>query len=103
MFFFRHSPFTGRMTKKRVCLDRKPRAAAAAQSYLGPELSIKSVAMSKSPMDGGLFGFWLRFGSVTGFFKPASSPEPRQKPKILAAYRYSFSVNALSSVALTGL
>ncbi|HEX4263450.1 MAG TPA: hypothetical protein VH597_03850 [Verrucomicrobiae bacterium] len=45
--------------------------------------------------DNGLFGFWRRFGSVTGFFKPAPSPKPRQKPKILAAHRYIFSVNAL--------
>jgi hypothetical protein len=43
----------------------------------------------------GLFGFWRRFGSVTGFCKPAPSPKPRQKPKILAAPRYIFSVNAL--------
>src|ERR1700751_3884595 len=47
--------------------------------------------------DSGLFGFWLRFGSVTGFFKPAPSPKPRQKPKILAAHRYIFSINALIS------
>ena len=46
-------------------------------------------------MDSGLFGFWPRFSSVTGFFKPAPSPKPRQKPKILAAHRYIFSVNAL--------
>jgi hypothetical protein len=43
--------------------------------------------------DSGLFGFWLRFGSVTGFIKPAPSPKPRQKPKILAAHRHIFSVN----------
>jgi hypothetical protein len=43
----------------------------------------------------GLFGFWLRFGSVTGFFKPAPSPKPRQNPKILATHRYIISVNAL--------
>src|SRR5690349_459220 len=30
------------------------------------------------------FGFWLRFGSVTGFCRSAPSPKPRQKPKILA-------------------
>ena len=36
----------------------------------------------------GVFGFWLRFGSVTGFFKPAPSPKPRQKPKTLAPHRY---------------
>src|SRR5690242_20489200 len=29
----------------------------------------------------GLFEFWLRFGSVTGFFKPAPSPKPCQKLK----------------------
>jgi len=46
-------------------------------------------------MNSGLFDFWLRFGSVTGLFKPAPSPKPRQKPKILAAHRYIFSVNAL--------
>jgi hypothetical protein len=46
-------------------------------------------------MDSGLFGFWLRFGSVTGLFKPAPSPKPRQKSKILAAHRYIISVNAL--------
>jgi hypothetical protein len=46
--------------------------------------------------DSGLFGFWRRFGSVTGFFKPAPSPKPCQKPKILAAHRYIFSVNALA-------
>jgi hypothetical protein len=53
----------------------------------------------------GLFGFWLppsprlrrtgRLSSVAGFCKPAPSPKPRQKPKILAAHRYIFSVNAL--------
>src|SRR6185312_13642837 len=47
-------------------------------------------------MDSGLFDFWLRFGSVTGFFKPAPSPKPRQKSKILAAHRYIISVNALA-------
>jgi hypothetical protein len=45
--------------------------------------------------DSGLFGFWLRFSSVTGFIKPAPSLKPRQKPKILAAHRYRFSLNAL--------
>ena len=45
--------------------------------------------------DSGLLGFWLRFRSVTGFFKPAPSQNPRHKPKILAAHRYIFSVNAL--------
>jgi hypothetical protein len=49
-------------------------------------------------MKGGLFGFLLRFGSVTGLLKPAPSPKPRQKPKILAAPRYSFYVNALKLI-----
>jgi hypothetical protein len=47
--------------------------------------------------ESGLFNFWLRFGSVTGLFKPAPSPKPRQKSKILAAHRYIISVNALIS------
>jgi hypothetical protein len=38
----------------------------------------------KEKRESGLFGFWLRFGSVTGFCKPAPSPKPRQKTKILA-------------------
>src|SRR5262249_13436767 len=50
--------------------------------------------VSRDPMDRGLFGFWFRFASVTGFFEPAPSPKPRQNPKILAAHRYIFSVNA---------
>jgi hypothetical protein len=41
------------------------------------------------------YGETSRFGSVTGFFKPAPSPKPRQKSKILAAHRYIISVNAL--------
>jgi len=48
-------------------------------------------------MNSGLFGFWRRFGSVAGLFKPAPSPKPRQKPKIPAAHRYIFSVNALAA------
>src|SRR5450756_2050346 len=46
---------------------------------------------------GGLFGFWLRFGSVTGLFKPAPSPKPRQTPKILAPNGYSYSLTALAT------
>jgi|SRR5882724_1479155 len=57
--------------------------------------------MSRSAVDSGLFGFWHRFGSVTGFFKPAPSPKPRQNPKILAAHRYIFSVNALAVMKRT--
>src|SRR6185437_15012609 len=48
---------------------------------------------------GGLFGFWLRFGSVTGFLKPAPSPKPRQNPKILAPNGYSIFSNALAENA----
>ena len=63
---------------------------------------------SDGPMvlkDSGLLGFWLRFRSVAGFFKPAPSRKPMigttddrhhsHKPKILAAHRHIFSVNAL--------
>jgi hypothetical protein len=49
-------------------------------------------------VDSGLFDFWLRFGSVTGFCKPAPLPKPRQKSKILAAHRYIISVNALNAL-----
>src|ERR1700722_17397281 len=52
--------------------------------------------MSRSLFGRGLFGIWLRFGSVTGVFKPAPSPKPRRTPKSLAAPRYIFSVNALA-------
>jgi hypothetical protein len=45
--------------------------------------------------EGGLFEFWLRFGSVTGFIKPAPSPKPRQNSKILAPNGYNFFSNAL--------
>jgi hypothetical protein len=49
-------------------------------------------------MKSGLFGFWLlaSFRLSHRVFKPAPSPKPRQKPKILAAHRYIFSVNALA-------
>ncbi len=53
--------------------------------------------MCQVPLGCGLFGFELRFGSVTGFFKPASSLKPRPSPKIRAAHRYIFSVNAPSN------
>jgi hypothetical protein len=57
---------------------------------VGWSISIKYVADALRRMNSGLFGFWHRFGSVTGFFKPAPSPKSRQKPKILAAHRSSF-------------
>jgi hypothetical protein len=50
-------------------------------------------------VDRGHFGFWLRFRSVTGFFKPAPTQKPRQKPKIRAAHRDNFSVNALMAAS----
>src|SRR6202789_14511 len=46
----------------------------------------------------GLFEFWLRFGSVTGLFKPAPSPKPRQNSKILAPNGYNFFSNALANL-----
>jgi hypothetical protein len=50
--------------------------------------------------DSGLLGCWLRFGSVTGFSNLLLRRRPmigttRQKPKIVAAHRHIFSVNAL--------
>jgi hypothetical protein len=42
-------------------------------------------------MESGLFGLWLRFGSVTGCFKPAPSPKLRPNPKILAPHGHSIS------------
>ena len=47
-------------------------------------------------MGSGLFGFGLRFGSVTGRCRHAPSPKPRPKPKILAPRGYSISSNALA-------
>jgi hypothetical protein len=49
---------------------------------------------------GGLFEFWLRFGSVTGFYKPAPSPKPvtgtaRQNSKIPAPNGYTIFLTAL--------
>ena len=50
------------------------------------ELSLERFKKSRShPVKkkvSGLFGVWLRFGSVTGFFEPAPSPKPRQNPKM---------------------
>jgi hypothetical protein len=65
-----------------------------------PEHFHQSCSDELNPADSGLFGFRLRFGSVAGYFKPAPSPKPRQKPKILAAHRYTFSVNALKIGAI---
>jgi hypothetical protein len=51
----------------------------------------------ENPGSRGLFDFWRRFGSVTGLpLEPAPSPKPCPKPKILAAQRYIFSVDALN-------
>ena len=46
-------------------------------------------------MSSGLFGFWLRFGSVTGFSNLLLRRSLAKKPKIPAAHRYIFSVDAL--------
>ena len=64
----------------------------------------KSCSAELKKENSGLFGFWLppsprlprtaRFGSVRGGFKPAPSLRHRQKPKILAAHRNIFSVDA---------
>src|ERR1700684_4395222 len=43
----------------------------------------------------GLFGFWLRFGSVTGRCGHAPSPKPRQNPKILAPNGHGISLTTL--------
>src|SRR6202050_5965047 len=45
----------------------------------------------------GLFGFWLRFGSVTGHCGHAPAPKPRQNPKILAPNGHSISLTALKA------
>src|SRR5580704_13664659 len=47
------------------------------------------------PVGSGLFGFWLRFRSVTGRCGHASSLKPCQKPKILAPRGYRISGKAL--------
>src|SRR5580692_11307315 len=44
----------------------------------------------------GLFGFGLRFGSVTGHEWHAPLPKPRPNPKILAPRGYSIFSNALT-------
>jgi len=54
----------------------KPEILERIKKYCGPSVGEEE--------GGGLFGFWLRFGSVTGLCKPAPSPKPRQNPKILA-------------------
>src|SRR5580692_6367837 len=49
------------------------------------------------PLGSGLFGFWLRFRSVTGHYGHAPSLKPCQKPKILAPHNYTISGKALLS------
>jgi hypothetical protein len=53
------------------------------------------IAIRKIESQGGLFALWLRFGSVTGFCKPAASPKPRQSSKILAPNGDNIFSNAL--------
>jgi len=46
----------------------------------GQSISINPVACACDPCGGnGVFGFWLRFGLVTGRCGPAPGPKPRQK------------------------
>ena len=72
------------------------RGAAQRCEPHGLEHFQKYCSHSAKTKGGGLFEFWLRFGSVTGLFKPAPSPKPRQNSKILAPNGYSISSNALS-------
>jgi hypothetical protein len=51
-------------------------------------------------MGSGLFGFWLRFRSVTGHCGHAPSLKPRQKPKILAPHGHRISGKAQCSLRL---
>jgi hypothetical protein len=53
-----------------------------------------TVAIRQGRRENGLFGFWLRFGSVAGLLEPAPSPKPRQNPKILVSNGYSVFSNA---------
>ncbi len=46
-------------------------------------------------MNSGLFGFWLRFGSVTGFSNLLLRQSLAKNQKILAAHRYIFYGDAL--------
>ena len=64
------------------------------KTWLVQSIFKKTAAIRVKRKQSGLFRSWLRFGSVTGFFKPAPSPTPRQNPKILAPNGYSFSSNA---------
>ena len=48
------------------------------------------------PLGSGLFGFWLRFRSVTGRCGYAPSFKPCQKSKILAPRSYRISGKALA-------
>src|SRR5580698_1504013 len=51
------------------------------------------------PSGSGLFGFWLRFRSVTGHCGHAPSLKPCQKPKILAPGGYRIFLIALGAMA----
>ena len=63
---------------------------------MSPEHFHKSCSDELKLVDSSLFGFWLRFGSVTGFSNLLLRRSPAENQKILAAHRYIFSVNALS-------
>jgi hypothetical protein len=55
----------------------------------------KSCSCTVCPLGSGLFGFWLRFRSVTGHSGHAPSLKPCQKPKILAPHGHRIFENAL--------
>jgi len=74
------------MNKYLMCLDRL---------RLWLEHLKKFCSHPVRPSGSGLFGFWLRFRSVTGRCGHAPSLKPCQKPKILAPHGYRIFLNAL--------
>ena len=88
--FFTSYWMSGSSRRGRVC-STKLRMAALGLKHLQKLCSARLWPLRGS----GVFGFWRRFGSVTGRCGPAPSPKPCQKPKTLASHRYIISVNAL--------
>jgi hypothetical protein len=56
-----------------------------------PERFNKYCSHSATRRESGLFGFWLRFDSVTGRCGHAPSSKPRQNPKSLAPIGHTIS------------